>query len=279
MPVLRLGQPRGDRLGRCRLCRERRQLSSTHVPAKGAGNSGQARPAVRQVDANGMSNLGLGRPSDGGAWGYWFCIECNGKTGVWDAEYIRLHQHLVLHLHDGPEPPRQTLMGQLPQVDVGAFVRAIWAWSFAMVPTLADQYPGVAEGVRTGEPVRPPADIQLLLGLTMSLQIRVTAQPDAWLLESRNTGLHRRPSGLVIPGPRIEPLPITAVTSPPFSVVLAHVDRPDTVPHMVVNEWLLDPAGTRRDLCIDLPMVHILGDDGPGPLSYSSFVLVRAVPS
>lgn len=279
VPVVPLGQTRGDRLSRCRLCGEQRKLSKTHVPAKGAGNSGEARPAVQHVDANGMSNLGLGRPTEGGMWGYWFCIECNGRTGVWDEEYIRLHQHLVLHLHDGPEVPRQRLMGQLPQIDVGAVVRAMWAWSFALVPTLADRYPDVADGVRTGEPVEPPTEIELLLGITMSLRIWATAQPDAWLIETDGAGVHRRSSGLLVPGPRIELLPITAVASPPFSVVLAHVDRPDGVPHTVVNDWLLDPAGARRDVFIDLPMVDVVGEEAPGPVGYARFIPARTIPS
>lgn len=272
-----VGQPRGDRYGRCRLCGEELPLSKTHVPAKGAGNRGEARPAVERIDEGGVPTLDLGRPKLGGMWGYWFCVECNQRTGVWDEEYIRLHQHLVLHLHDGPKLPRQRLMGTLPQLDVGAIARSMWAWSFALVPTLFNRYPEVARAVRTGEPAAARGDVDLLLGITMSLRIWVTAQPDAWLVESNRSGVHQRASGLLVLGPSVELLPITAVASPPFSVVLAHRDRPSGVPHAVVNEWLLDPAGARRDVVIDLPMIAVRGEDRPSPLSYASLMPAPAV--
>lgn len=268
-----VGQPRGDRYGRCRLCGEELQLSKTHVPPKGAGNCGEVRPAVDRIDeGGGAPTLALGRPTLGGMWGYWFCVDCNQRTGVWDAEYIRLHRHLVLYLHDGPERPRQRLMGTLPQLDVGAIARSMWAWSFALVPTLFERYPAIARAVRTGEAAEAPDDVDLLLGITMSLRLWATAQPDAWLVESNPSGVHQRASGLLIPGPKVEMLPIGAVASPPFSVVLAHHDRPSGVPHAVVNEWLLDPAGTRRDVVIDLPMIVVRSEDRPGPLGYASFM-------
>lgn len=276
MSVRPVGQPRGDRYGRCRLCGEEQQLSKTHVPPKGAGNRGEARPAVVRTGDDRVPTLDLGRPNQGGMWGYWFCVDCNQKTGVWDEEYIRLHQHLALHLHDGPELPRQRLMGTISQLDVGAVVRSMWAWSFALVPTLFDRYPAIARAVRIGEPAKAQDDVDLLLGITMSLRIWATAQPDAWLVESNPSGVHQRASGLQVPGPRIELLPITAVASPPFSVVLAHRDRPSGVPHAVVNEWLLDRAGACRDVVLDLPMIVVRGEDRAGPLSYGSFMPAAA---
>lgn len=112
--------------------------------------------------------------------------------------------------------------------------------------------------------------------MTMSLRIWATAQPDGWLVETNTAGEHQRASSLVVPGPRIELLPITAVASPPFSVVLAHRDRPPHVPHAPVNEWLLDRAGTRRDVVIDLPMVQVRDEDRPGPVSYASLLAAPA---
>lgn len=272
-------QHRGERHGRCRLCRTDGQLSKTHVPPKGAGNSGDARPAVQRVDSDGMATLDFGRASKGGMWGYWFCIDCNGRTGVWDERYIDLHQRLLLHLHDGPERPRQKLMGELENLDVGAVARSMWAWSFALVPGMADRYPDLAEAVRTGEPVEPPGDIELLLGVTMDLRIWAIGQQDAVVVVRNLTGERARPSGLVVPGPTTDPLPLTAVGSPPFSVVLAHVDRPTGIPHTSVNEWLRDPAGVRRKVVLDLPMVETLGADSPSPMTYGRFVPARTEPS
>lgn len=231
---------------------------------------------VERTGDDGVPRLELGRGNHGGMHGYWFCIECNNRTGRWDEEYVQLHRHLVHHLHDGPEPPRQHLVGSLPQVDVGAVARSMWAWSFALLPGLFDRYPAVAHAVRTGEPVEPPADIDLLLALTMSLRFWATAQPDGLVVTQGGERVHQRSSGLVVAGPRIETVPITAVASPPFSVVLAHRERPVEVPHAVVSEWLRDPAGISRDVAIALPMIEVEGEGTPGPLSYSSF---RPVPS
>jgi hypothetical protein len=230
------------------------------------------RAAVQRTGADGVPKLDLGRPREGGICEYWFCGECNHKTGVWDEEYIRLCRHLVLHLHNGPERPRQRLMGTLPQLDVGAVVRSIWAWSFALIPSLLDCYPGLARSVLTGDPVEPPSDVDLLLGITMSLRIWAIAQPDAWLVENGRDGFHQRSSGILVPGPRVEMLPMSVVASPPFSVVLAHHERPNHVPHVVVGEWLLDRAGVRRDVVIDLPMVQVIDEDSARPLSYASLV-------
>lgn len=208
--------------------------------------------------------------------GRWFCIECNGATGRWDEEYIRLQRALLLHLHDGPDLPRQRLMGPLTEFDPGAFVRSIWAWSFALDPTLSLRYPTVANAVRSGGAVEPPRDLELLLGLTLSLRLWAMAAPDALLVELNGTDQHRRPSGLVIPGPKVESVPVTAVASPPFSVILAHSDRPGAVPHVSVNNWLLDPAGVRRQTYIDLPMTSVIGEDSPRPFTYADFVLALA---
>lgn len=271
MRVFPFGQRRGTRFGRCRLCGRDAQLSKTHVPANRAGNWGETRRAVTRVDEDGLSTLGLGRANEGGLWDFWFCIDCNSRTGAWDQEYIRVQKPLVLMLHDNPDHARERLVGTLPQIDIGALVRAIWAWSFALLPTLIDCLPDLAEAVRTGDAIQPPDDLQLLLALTMDLRVWVSGQPDAWLVEVDKVGMHRRPSGLVVPGPRVERLPVTVVASPPFSAVLGHADRPADVPHVRVNDWLRDPAGSRRDVAIDLPMIDVVDEEVMAPVSYARF--------
>lgn len=207
--------------------------------------------------------------------GYWFCVDCNRRTGKWDEIYIGLHRELLKLLHFGPELPRERMMGRL-NIDIGAFARAMWAWSFALVPTLRDDYPHVAEAVRTGASVDPPVGIDLLLGVTMSLHIWAVGQPAAVKASISAAGAVKRPSGLVVPGTQMEPLPITVVSSPPFNVVLAHAERPRGVPHSVVSGWLHDPAGVRRDVEVDLPMVDIAGDSTVGPMVVDYSLLARA---
>lgn len=75
----------GDKHGACGLCGgvPASGLSKTHVPAKATGNDGEMRGLVRRYeDADSLPSVGLGRPADGGMWGWWFYEECNNRTGA-----------------------------------------------------------------------------------------------------------------------------------------------------------------------------------------------------
>lgn len=124
------------------------------MPARASGNDGQARPAVMQSMPGRVPTLERGRPSDGGAWGYWFCDPRNKATGVWDEEFLRW-QHTVLRAVHGAAELRQTLLGELTEADPGAFVRCLWAWMFALDPLLLTTHSDLAIAVRVGSAITP----------------------------------------------------------------------------------------------------------------------------
>jgi hypothetical protein len=274
--VRSIGRSRTSKYGECRLCGTKGKLSKTHLPPKGAGNNQPARHVVQHVDGTGKATAALDRPRDGGMRGYWFCERCNQRTGRWDDEYIDVQRHLIFLMHGSDQSPRQYLGGILEDIDIGAFARSMWAWSFALNPTLRTQYPDLAAAVRTGDPVEPPSELELLLALTPSLHFWACAQPESLVIKDGGAQFHRRPSGLLVVGPQIEQLPITAVASPPFSVVLAHTNRPAGVPHVVTNDWLRDPGGARRDVPIMLPLIEVADECCVMPPSFSDF---RPVPA
>ena len=227
-----------------------------------------------------MSLLGLGRPTQGGAWGRWLCEGCNGRTGLWDEEYLRWQKPLLLAIHDSEEPPRQVLLGEFSNADPGAFVRCLWAWMFALDGRLLESYRSLAEAVLSGEPVDPPSDIRLLIGVTTSLRMWLTNQDGAVRIEGApaSDGWYRHGSGLWATSPELLDVPLVVVAAPPFNVVLASSTQAHRLPHLDTGPWLRDAAENRRSTRLDLPMVTVLGEGAPGVISYEQIVSARARP-
>jgi hypothetical protein len=268
MQIRLLGPPRGAPEGRCRLCGWEGRLDDTHIPPKRAGNRNVVRAPISRTGSNGIAMLGHSKWGAGGIRGYWFCRQCNGATGRWDQQYVAIQRQIALRLHDARN--RRRLTGAFGELDIGAVARSMWAWAFALVPDLVRELPEVAESVRTGEPVDPPGEFQLLLAVTRSLRLWVSSQPQAVIAHIPTHKIHPRPSGLLVRGPLVEPSPTMVVQSPPFNVLLARMGHPG-VPHVQINDWLLDAAGQRRRVAVDVPLIQVLDEGAPIPVSYRQF--------
>jgi hypothetical protein len=72
-------------------------------------------------------------------------------------------------------------------------------------------------------------------------------------------------------GPRVDPMPITAIQRPLFNVLLARINDP-TSHTSQIGDWLLDQAGWERSVSIDLPFVTVLNEGGPQLVSYQRIV-------
>jgi hypothetical protein len=142
--------------GACRLCGVVTRLTLTHVPSKSAGNVGTRQAPMIEIDDAGRRTHGLGREALGGMADYWYCATCNNeRTRRWDEEYARWVPGLFAALHN-ERNEGNTVSATAVDLDVGAFVRCLWAWFFAVADGLRERIPEVAAAVRGGDPVTPP---------------------------------------------------------------------------------------------------------------------------
>lgn len=260
--VIPHGDPRGSKIGICRLCGTYGNLSKTHVPARAAGNQGRARYAVEFIDANGLSTTGLGRATDGGTWGRWFCEGCNGRTGKWDEEFLRwATPNLVIEIQRAKVRPGENFFYDKIEGDPAAFVRSLWAWAFAVDSELRKELPDLANAVRTGVAADAPASqCRLLLGATADLRIWVARQRGGYAIRSHLSGWYRTSSGIDVPGSEFLTVPQVAVSAPPFVALLARSGDAPHAPYFDTGPWLTESVGSRRRVSIRLPIVKPFGD-------------------
>ena len=166
--------------------------------------------------------------------GKWFCENCNGRTGLWDEEYLRWRPDLLAALHD-PHKTGNRISAVLPSADPGAFVRCLWAWGFALATDLRPAIPDAADAVFSGEPVAPPA-YRLYLAATRENQSAIMVLPHS-----------------------------VNVTAPPFVMSLIWprmVAMGKGVEMFDTGRWLLLRAQTKSRVEVTLPIVETLGDEG-----------------
>jgi hypothetical protein len=267
-----------DRYGPCRLCGAVVERSDTHVPAHAAGNRGGMRSTVMRTSKDGMTTLERDSERPGGMRGWWFCADCNGKTGLWDEEFLDWQGRLLKVMHPDGEAARLPPPGQFTDADPGAFARAVWAWMFALdeSETLHKTHAELAAAIRSGDPVEPPSDRRLLLALTTSLEmwlkspasgtkvVRSSLQGDGW---------HQ--SGSVwTPTPELRGVPLAAVSAPPFVAVLTDGDR--EIPDLFdTGPWLTESARHRRVVPLLLPTVDVRADAVPF-ITYEDIRLIQS---
>lgn len=236
-----MDQTQLERHGRCKLCRRVADLTKTHVPPRAADNSGIAQRGVEVLGDDGVRRYGLGRDTEGGMWGRWFCTRCNNRTGRWDEEYLRWREDLLPVLHD-PRRPGGRVALRSEQLDPGAFARSLWAWMFALSDHLWHLHPEVGEGVLSGEPVDPPTDFRLMLALTrdvrsaifvLSFSVNVTAPP----------------------------FTASLVTIPLVEQIRAEFGETSYEHYIDIGDWLRLPADQLHPVELELRVVTTLDDD------------------
>jgi hypothetical protein len=244
----------------CGLCGYTGKLSRTHIPPKAAGNQGQARSLLELIDEHGTSRLHLKKAgTGGGGWGRWLCQDCNGTTGEWDKEYGEWSRNLVLELHDGGVKSGWDVAMSLQNVAPGAVVRAMWAWMFALDPSLRLNDPDLAAAVLTGDPIEPSTDKKLMIGATTSLGIWVSGQVGGHAFRTPVGGRipsYKTASGIRVVGPEEVDAPEVAISSPPFVALLADPNDDPLVRYTDTAEWLREDARDRREVHLFLPVVR-----------------------
>ena len=202
---------------------------------RASGNDGKMRALVEEIHDEG-SRIRLGRESDGGMWGYWFCEPCNNATGRWDETYLRWQVAMVNVVHDPAKAgsARGWIGGDVSSLDPGGFARSVWSWAFARNEELRDMVPDVADAVRSGAPVDPPHSVHVMLALTTSTRLFISRQVEA-------TFLHFR---LGDGSATAEPTPWTVIGAPPFNMAVVPHEHLDLLPlHVDIGPLLQIPAG------------------------------------
>ncbi|MFN3256268.1 MAG: hypothetical protein ACE37B_11265 [Ilumatobacter sp.] len=202
------------------------------------------RGLVRRYEgADSLPSIGLGRPSDGGMWGWWFCEACNNRTGAWDERYLNFWRQVLGRVHS--ETPVVDGLAFRGQCDAGAIGRAIWAWAFALDGNLRDQHPAVAEAVRLGTAVTPPEDVFLRFAVTTSLKMWTTSQEDVIEI---NLDLRDGTSAL-------SATPRLVVAAPPFYATLVDHASEHHVPWFDLGPLLTYPVGEQHEIFFTLPLI------------------------
>ncbi len=225
--------------------------------------------------------LGLGRASEGGGWGYWFCAECNGKTGKWDEEFIKWQRAILGSIARHRPRVGQVLHFGLRSPDPGAFARCLWGWMFALDPSLLDNESALAEAVREGTSVTPPVHLRLLVAVTTARDIWLTNPGTGAIgfdLSGEQNGWWLHPSKLWAPTPPAIELPYAVVAAPPFNVVLADARHDHGLQHFDASDWVAEPAGKHRDVLGYLPVVRVArAPSSPTPVTYKHIVTSESV--
>jgi len=237
---------------------------------RASGNEGKMRALVEEVHDEG-SRVRLGRESDGGIWGYWFCEPCNNATGRWDETYLRWQVAMLDVVHDPAKIglSRGWIGGDVSSLDPGGFVRAVWAWAFARNEELRGMIPDVADAVRSGAAVNPPDSVHVMLALTTSTRIFVSRQVEATYLQF----------GLSDGTATAEPTPWTVVGAPPFNMAVVPHDHVDLLRfHVDTGPLLQIPAGAtvaeRLEMKLRLLDLEFL-EGIAAPIRYTSLGGVR----
>jgi len=235
---------------------DRPRLTST--PRYPSGNDGPMRPLIERRECpGGPPTIDLGRPADGGVWGWWFCNRCNGRTGRWDQTYQRVWRNLLSSVHE-PNHAHANRYRAQAQFDVGAFIRAVWAWAFALDERMRHDAPDVAKAVLSGDPVNPPRDVMVGLALTRSLRLLVSQQRHAAeITVDLTTGQSS-----------ISSTPWAVIAAPPFSIAVADLRDADLLPHANVSHLLTHRAGDRPKIELELPIIDFAIHEVRGPISF-----------
>lgn len=237
---------------------------------RASGNDGQMRALVEEIHDEG-SRIRLGRASDGGMWGYWFCEPCNNATGRWDETYLRWQIAMVSAVHDPAKVglSRGWIGGDVSSLDPGGFVRAVWAWAFARNEELRDMIPDVADAVRAGTAVNPPQSVHVMLALTTSTRMFISRQIEATFLQIE----------LSDGSATAEPTPWTVVGAPPFNMALVPHEHVDLLPlHTDIGPLLQIPARATvaKEVEVQFRVLDLEFLEGIAePLRYSSLGGVR----
>lgn len=255
--VVPVGNPRGDPSDPCRLCGNVGDLTRTHVPSQASGNRQRGRPLSEKVTPDGVRVLGLGKgPLGAGWWGWYFCDSCNNDTGKWDDEHLRWQRAMLrgIHKHGAPRPLPPL---ELYDHDPGAFVRALWAWMFALDETLFAGHRDLAAAVKSGDAVEPPRDLRLWLAATTSIAMWAVRQRGGFGVnfDLRHEGWQQHESGIWSLEPELIELPRAVISTPQFVVVLA--DATKELPLFDTGPWLTEAAGSRRVVPLLLPTVEV----------------------
>jgi len=269
-----LGNPKGDPNHPCRLCGSVGELTRTHAPSRASGNRGHARPLGERITPDGARTLELGKgPPGAGAWGWYFCASCNGDTSKWEDEHLRWQRPILQRIHEHGSP-RPLPPGEMLDRDPGAFVRALWAWMFALDETLFGGHRDLAAAVKSGDAVQPPRDLRLLLAATTSLEMWASRQRDGYgvAFDLRHGGWQHRESGLWSLEPELLELPRVVISTPPFVLVLA--DSARDVPLFDTAPWLTEAAGNRRAVPLLLPTVEMRRSPGH-TVGYADIVVLQ----
>jgi len=246
-----------NKVGVCGLCRETTKLSDTHVPPKACGNDGPMRSSGIDLD----SRMAIAsRPKQGGVRGFFLCQACNGATGKWDEDLIRL-QKTLMHglLHERVDQSWTDI--ELSFNDVvrgGRLARAVCAGMFAMNETLAQDFPATADSIISGMAAPRPSSLHLHMALTTDLEIFALTQRGATAARIDTEGM------------QVEKLPSSVVHVPPMCFMLTESGCPTPESHSDVSH-LLEADVNQTCRPVDLNFATLAARPGMTPVSVANY--------
>jgi hypothetical protein len=141
--------------------------------------------------------------------------------------------------------------------DPGAFVRASWAWVFALDNALFGDHRDLAAAVKSGVAIDPPDDLRLWMAATASRHQWTSRQRDGYgvNLDLRHDGWQQHVSGLWSIEPELIEMPRLVISAPPFVLVFA--DSAHEIGLLDTGPWLSENARNRRSVSLLLSTVEV----------------------
>jgi hypothetical protein len=232
--------PKNTSVGKCRICGKMKQLTKEHIPLKNSGN--KKNTISHSIDDwlqhQDITDLGKGKKTQGGIYGFTLCADCNSLTGTrygheytkWAANSYAILDSLPLDGLSSQQGPfgQRLQFGTADQpVFPGAFARQALSFMCSLSGSwdIAERYPIIREFLLTDKTEKLPDGLDLGMSLYAGprsriagpqLKINVDDMSWQWLME---------------------------VAFPPFAFTLVLLSsKKEPLEGLVLNEWFLQGA-------------------------------------
>ncbi len=162
--------------GICRICGNTNVLTKEHIPLRSSGNKDRSTSysLSQWLENKNIENMGKGKVTQGGIYGFTLCRDCNSATGAkYGNEYKDWSHSGVLALQSIPLDEINGRVGPFAQkiqfgtknkpVNPGAMVRQVISMMCSLSGTwdIAGMYPDIRKILLGGESIALPAELDL----------------------------------------------------------------------------------------------------------------------
>lgn len=181
--------PKNTAVGKCRICGKQKQLTKEHIPLKNSGNKQNtvSHSLDDWVNNQNVQDLGKGKVTQGGIYGFTLCRDCNSLTGTrFGSEYTKWAANGFAVLSGLPLDELNSQQGPFAQgiqfgtkdkpIFPGSMARQVLSFMCSLSGSwdIAERYPIIRELLLSDTTANLPAELDLGMALYAGPRGRVT---------------------------------------------------------------------------------------------------------